>query len=71
MKQELQLPNTISTSDVTEFKNDPRKYGIKLRIAIQKKRIEEFNIMLDKWRQSGHTVKSGETLILNIRNEKS
>ncbi len=70
MKQGLQLPDTIRASDIAEFRRDPRKYGIKLQIAIQKKRIEEFNIMLDKWKQSGHTVKSGEALILNIRGEK-
>lgn len=70
MKPGLTLPDTISATDITAFKNDPRKYGIKLRIAMQEKSAKEFKIILDKWRQSGHTIKSSDELIKCIRGSK-
>ncbi len=67
MKQGLQLPNNQTE---TPTQREPLSPGVKRRIAMFEANNKSLEIMLDKWKQSGHTVKSGEALILNIRGEK-
>jgi len=71
MKQGLRLPYATNREGRADFKADPRKYGIKLQIAMQEQKAKEFNLMLDKWKKSGHTVKSSDDLINCIRGAKS
>ncbi len=70
MKTGLKFPTTICRSDIEQFKNDPRKYGIKRQIALREKRAADFKIMLDKWKKAGHNLEAGKLLVLNIRGEK-
>ncbi len=69
MKQGLELPTTIH-HQLDYPKATEKLAGEIKRIAMFAENNKSFHIMLDKWKQSGHTVKSGEALILNIRGRK-
>ena len=66
MKQGLQLPHKQ-----TETPIEPLAPGVLKRIALFEANNKSLQIMLDKWKQSGHTVKSGEALILNIKGQNN
>lgn len=65
MKWGLELPN-LSTSDIKQFKIDPRKWGIKKQIALTKQKKNQFNKTLDKWLQSDHTHKADKKLTIKL-----
>ncbi len=71
MKQGLTLPT--SQTNITPAKvhiTTNEIAGMNKRVAMQKARQIEFEKLLDKWKQSGHTVMSSDELIACIRGDK-